>query len=254
MSDDKEFDPWELTSGLVDDADVAFKECSFGFRSDYNDGQTLLFMADAIIDGDDGPEESELIFPCGNGWEATEKGAKAKREDGKRKGFNKNSGYGLLISAATEVGAGDVLKGRGTPMEAAIWNGLVFHMKRKKISYGGDIGEKERLLPTEFKGYVDAGKVTKPTTKPDTDQARKAAGVPAASAPAAADNGAATEGLPAKLRIGLRKLAEDVKGGGGDHDAFLEKAFEMEGVEGNSAAENAVMADGADSIWAKAGS
>lgn len=136
-------------------------------------------------------------------------------------------------------------------MEAAIWNGLVFHMKRKKIGYGGEIGDKERLLPTEFKGVAGEGGIAKPASTP------AAASTPTAptateTAPDAGGDGGAADGLSGKLKIALRKLAKEVKASGGDHDAFAEKAFELDGVDGNSAAENAVMNDGDGSIWASA--
>lgn len=226
------FDPWQLASGLVDDCDVVIKDAYFAFDPQYNNGETLLLKWEVTTDDADTPETT-IMFSTGSGWETRDKGATAVREDGKQKGFSKQSGIGMLVSAAIECGAGDVLKSRGTPMEAAMWKGLSFHMKRKTVSFGGDIKDTERMLPTEFKGDGGSGTSNKAATSNN-----------APTTVEAGTNGGG--GLSAKLKVDLMKLAKDCA----DHDTFVERAFtEVAEVNGNADAEQAVMDPGG--IWAK---
>jgi hypothetical protein len=234
------FDPWHFSSGLIDDCDITIREAYFAFDPNYQQGEALVLKMEVDTDDDDEPK-STLMFPCGKGWEPKDKGARAGREDGRQKPFNKSSGIALLCAAAIETGAGDIIKDRGDPMQANIWEGLSFHMKRRRIDYGGEIGEIERLLPTEFHGDKSKGAKTgggsKPaasaasTTKEDTPADEPAADVPA---------------LKGALKVKLMKLAKECD----DHDTFLEKAYETEGVDGNPAAEAAV--ESPDGLYAEA--
>lgn len=233
------FDPWALTSGLIDDIDVTVRESYFAFDPNYNDGETLLLKWECDTDDDDEPTTT-LMFPTGKGWDMKNKGAQAVREDGKEKAFGKSSGIGLLITAAIEVGAGDVLKDRGTPMEAGIWEGLSFHMKRRTIDYKGDIGEKERLLPTEFKGAKGqgaSGATSTPATTPAT--------TPAAAPTAAPTNAGSEEAMTGKVRVALMKLARAAS----SHDEFMEKAYDMPEVDTNPAVQAVV--DNPDGFYAE---
>lgn len=141
------YDPWELETGLLAEFDAVVDACYFATDAAYNDGATLLLNLDVTI-----PElgESNLRYPCGSGWEAADSGKRAIREDGgDRRTFNKKSGVGLLVQAAVDCGAGDVLRSRGTPLEATIWEGLRFHFKRVKINEGTQY-ETERPLPVAY--------------------------------------------------------------------------------------------------------
>lgn len=250
-----EFDPWQLTSGLPDDFDFTINDSFFEFDPNYNDGQTLVLKLEGVGDGEVG--EQTLMFPCGDGWETPDKGQTAQREDGKRKGFNKSSGYGLLIGAAVECGAGDALRVKGSPMQAGIWRNERFHMKRSEIDYGGEIGKKERLLPTTYLGAVGAGAAAAaPATQAAAQPAQAAPAGPRKAEPGeVATEGVsapstAGEGMSATVKVALIKLAKECE----SHDQFVERAYtEVDGVMGNPAAEEAVMAaDGGLSIWAKA--
>lgn len=245
MADADEFDPWATTSGLVDDIDITISDAYFGFNADYNNGETLVLTIEGTTDDEDNKEYSGF-YPCGGGWETTDKGKTASREDGKRKGFNKTSGYGLFFTAAIEAGAGDVLRERGTPFEAAVWPGLTFHMKRLKHNYGGEIGEIERLLPVEFKGVAGEGGA-KPAKA--TGATKKAAPTKAEPEGEADEAGAASSNgeLPVPLKAKLKKLARECE----THDQFIERAYtEVDGVDGNTAAEEAVMDP--DGLYAEA--
>lgn len=238
-----EFDPFNLGSGLADDVDVTFTDTYFGTDAEYNEGKTLLLIStgktdDAEVEGG----EMRLMYPCGNGWETTDKGKTAVREDGKQKNFIKTSGIGLLITHAIEAGCDlrTVGQEKGvTPFEAALWDGLSFHMKRKQIKYGGEIGTVERLLPDSF--IASGGGSKKSAPKPEPKSEPK--GEPESSGDEAPANGALSAAEKAKLKVLAKKC--------GTHDEFIEKAFtELEFVNNNSAAEDAVMDP--DGIYAEA--
>lgn len=251
MTDDSTFDPWATTTGLVDDVTVTITDAYFAFDPGYNDGQTLLLK---ILGNTDDPENPEFdqFFPCGNGWETADKGATATREDGKKKGFNRNSGYGMFFMRAIQAGAGDVLKSRGTPMEAAVWKGLTFHMKRESIDFGGEIGKKDRILPDQFfpEGIGGSAAGTPSTATPAGTRPGVAAAETAAPAgprradpgpePAAGGATGATGGtldLTVPMRAKLKVAARNA----GSHDGFIEAAYAIEGVEGNPALEEALL-------------
>lgn len=236
---DENFDPFELASGFTDDVDVAFKTASFGFRSDFADfGNPLLLIIDAIVDADDGPVEQELIFPCGKGWEL-KPGSKiiAQREDGKRKNFIKTSAVGLLISHALEAGAPlrDLAVDDNGPMNASMWDNTIWHMKQIEINYGGEIGKKSRLLPTEYKGRA-GGKATTPAVVTETTV------VPNANLAAVPDAPPTANGkLSARTKVEIRKLNESYRAEGKSYEDYLEAGLAL--VEGNSEGEDYVMAD-----------
>jgi hypothetical protein len=240
MADENEYDPWATSSGLVDDVTVTIADAYFTFDPGYNDGQTLVLKIEGHTDDGDSPE-FDAFFPCGNGWETTDKGATASREDGKRKGFNKNTGYGMFFLSAIECGAGDVLKSRGTPMEAAVWKGLVFHMKRKEVDYGGEIGKKDKLVCTEF--FPDGAPGGKPSAAaPAAASGPRRATPPAeeGTSPATAStggNGSILADLPVPLRAKLKAAAK----GAANHDGFIEAAYGIDGVDGNPALEEALL-------------
>lgn len=239
------FDPWQFTSGLPDDFDGYVTDAVFGFNPQYMDGTRLVLMLTVLSDDDDIGEEP-LMYPAGSGWEVKDRGETAVREDGKEKGFNQSSGMGLLCAAAIEAGAGDVLKERGSPMQASIWKGLGFHWNRKSFDYGGDIGSKERLVPTAYLGVKGGGGAA-------AGGGGGAAAAPAAStasAPAAADTPAATPPasgeVTGKTRVALIRLAKQCD----THDLFMEKAYDMAEVADNPAAQ--ALVDTPDALYNEA--
>lgn len=246
MAPTDEYDPWATTSGLPDDIDITITDAYFGVNADYNNGETLVLTIEGTTDDDDLPEYSGF-YPCGNGWETTDKGKTASREDGKRKGFNKTSGYGLFFTHALEAGAEDVLKARGTPFEAEVWKGLTFHFKRLKHDYKGDIGEVERLLPVEFKGEAGKGGA-KPSAKASGKPAPKEVEPEGEADTTTSTSNGAGEGLTVPMKAKLKMLAKKCD----THDAFIEAAYSDEslGIDGNTAAEEAVMDP--DGIYAEA--
>lgn len=154
------FDPFAPSTGLIDDFDFTIDSARFVFDANYNNGQTLCLRLEGRTDN---PQKAELdqLYPCGSGWDVANGGREAVREDGKPKGFNNSSTYYAFIAAALAV-AGDELRSRMAgdhpkgPMDATIWEGLTLHLKQNEIDYGGEIGKKNRLLPTGLGGVAKA--------------------------------------------------------------------------------------------------
>lgn len=237
MSDENEYDPWATTSGLIDDVTVTITDAYFTFDPQYNDGQTLLLKVQGTTDDEENPEFDQF-FPCGNGWETTDKGKSASREDGKKKGFNKNSGYGMFFTRAINAGAGEVLRDRGTPMEADVWKGLTFHFKRETIDFGGEIGKKDRILPDVFLPNGMGG-ASAPAASPKAAGGAVTKADPGPETPAAGNSGASGGKLdiPVPLRAKLKVAARNAA----NHDAFIEAAYGIDGVDGNAAVEEAIL-------------
>lgn len=221
--DDELFDPFTAETGLIDDFDFSIAEAWFTTDAGYNNGETLLLKLTGNTDNPDQPETT-LQYSCGSGWEAEDNGKRAVREDGKRRRFNQSSGIWKLTEAAMNADAGDELRKRGTPMEASMWVGLKFHMKR--VEQGEGDFKTTRPLPVAFLGVVGEGQASAPS------------GAAPASTPAATSNGT---GLSKVLEVKLKKLAKDCA----THEDFIVAAFELEGVDGNADAERAVV----DEAW-----
>lgn len=220
--DDDAFDPFTAESGLIDDFDFTITEAWFTTDASYNSGETLLLKLSGNTDSADQPETT-VQYSCGSGWEAEDGGKKAVREDGKRRRFNQSSGVWKLVEAAMNCGAGEELRKRGTPMEASMWVGLRFHMKR--VEQGEGDFKTTRPLPVSFLGVVGEG---------------SAPAAPAAPAPASAP-AANGSGLSKVLEVKLKKLAKDSD----THEDFIVAAFELDGVDGNADAERVVV----DEAW-----
>lgn len=247
-------DPFHLSSGLMDDIDLTFEEATFGFDPAYNDAETCVLKVTVSSDDPDFDEENNvLLYPCG-GFEPTDKtGRHAQHESGKPKPFNKNSGIGLLIGAMMDTDAADVLQARWkeddlSPFDAELYEGLSFHMKQKTINYGGEIGEKDRLLPEEFLGVVE-GESKKPAKKAKkTAKKSRTARKPARKAPRKAKK--AKPEVSEEIIEAITDIATEVVENDGDHETFTEACYEdIEFGDEEDAASELIEADDEDSIW-----
>lgn len=236
------FDEWSTSSGLIDDVDVTITNAVFTNPSDYMDGQVVVLLLEGQTSDSDNPEFSQY-YSCGNGWEAAERGASVRREDGKRKPFNKSSSYGIFFTRAVELeGAGEVLKGKGTPFQAGTWIGTKWHLNRTTIQGSGEIKDREILLPTAFLG------VTGQSTAPANTGTTGPVSTPASESPPqdhVPTNGELSLPLKAKLKALARQCTT--------HEEFIEKAYTDSSLEvnGNAAAEQAVIETTPGSIWAE---
>jgi hypothetical protein len=250
---DKEFDPWSFSSGLVDSYTGTVEDAYFGFDPQYMDGKRCVLKLEIQAEDPDVGDAGKVIelYPCGDGWEPANKGAKLVREDGNMKPLNNQSGVALLVTSGVEAGAGEELKKRGTPFDANIWKGLRAEWERKSFEFKSKDGQQtySRMLMAKYLGTGGSGGAAAP--------AAQAAPAPVKAEPDAAGTtpaAAATNGdLDAKTKAKLKVLAKQIKGAGGNHDSFVERAFtEVDGVMDNKAAEDAVMDPSDAGIFATA--
>lgn len=209
---------WTTESGLVESYDGTVTRAWFGTDVRYMNGEVLLLNWE--IKPDDPSQFSHLEdgvieerFPCGKGWDSNDGGKSATHESGNaNKRFHRSSIYGRIIDAVPSMpGLIDVLKDRGTEMEAKVWEGMRFHFARQEFDYGGEIGKKSRIMPVEFLG--EAGEGEKPSNG--------ASKVAALKAKAAAANKGNND-----LRGQLVELAKNSD----THESFMDAALEVPGV------------------------
>jgi hypothetical protein len=139
---------WEFTSGLIDDVDAKVVGSEFGYRDEYKtkDGTPLpVFVLKLQPEG--GSDVVEAHYSLGKGWEPAPDGRSARKLEGKPK-FNQSSAYAMLCARA--AGLWPEIKRRGSTLYVGLFDGTVWHWNREKVEYGGEIGSKERLLPTKF--------------------------------------------------------------------------------------------------------
>ena len=164
---------WQTKVGQFNDMEMVITDAEFGYRDDYNEGESeLLIWTFDDLNG----EEREHLISIGTGWDIADKGARVESdsEDGR---FHDTSLLGRYIERFLELGMQDVLKedGRDDPRVASAYIGLKFHMKNEKKDFGGEIGEKEHLMPLEFLGVVGkgAGKAESEEASADDAKAEK---------------------------------------------------------------------------------
>lgn len=129
-------DPWDTTTGLLDDFDLEIEEVWFGTSPEYQNGTRLLLnlRGPAFVDGDLVEPEFHQWLSCGDKWEAVKGGEAAEHVEGKIN-FNRNSAVGRIIEKfKTMPDAMEILRARGVPTEAATWQGLRIHFNRVKVS------------------------------------------------------------------------------------------------------------------------
>lgn len=230
MSDDFELNSeWETSSGLpLADADVTVVACSFGFNANLGADRLCANFTFAPLEGGELIEQS---FTVGKGWEAKNKGAQLVNEDGTPRKVSNRTNFGRLIDSAVAA-----VKASGAtvmPFESAKnadgWVGTNWHMDTVEVDTLNKKNEQVKGEAFIFTAFLGGS---------PTDEAPAAA--KGTSKPAAAKGG-----IDPKLRLALVELAEAAD----DHDAFTEKALELDGVEGNREAEKLVLKTGPGSIW-----
>lgn len=222
-------DSFELASGLpLDGATVTITKTEFGYRQNIAKDTTFACLTFQPESGD----EQEQAYSVGKGWEPGSKGATLVRSDGRKGKLNDQTGYGKWIAAAIKLdGVLDHLRANnGDALVAATWDGLKFELgsMREKTTNPTTGQEKEvsRIMPVKFLGAGGGS-------------------APAAAKPTKADK--AAPALDPAIEAQLLALAEASE----SHDEYMAAAFDLDGVAGNPAAEEAVLASGKGSIWAK---
>lgn len=228
---------WELESGLLDNYDFEVTDAYFATDPRYQGGETWLLHWEGQATTEEGNvQDHTLIIGLGQGWTSEDGGKTVVHEKGKEK-FNQSSRYGRVIARCSKPEAdnylGDdcrrVLVSRGTPREAAIWNGLKFHIDRETIKFGKGLDDREWELPTAFIGVAGvAGKGARPASAatPTATTTSTATASPPATASASTSNGATTTASDKVLKARLKKLARE----SADHSEFFDKATDIPGV------------------------
>lgn len=160
---------WQTTGGQFEDLEMLIKDAEFGYRDDYNEGESELLIW--TFDDSTG-EEREHLISIGNGWDVADGGAKVESDLVEL--FHNSSLIGRYIERFLELGMQEVFKedGRGDPRVASAYIGLKFHMKNEKKDFGGEIGVKGHLMPLEFLGVVGKGKAKAKTEEASADDAK----------------------------------------------------------------------------------
>lgn len=241
-------DPFQVESGLLDDADVIVRDAEFTKRPDAFAPDKLELHLTVFVEGDDGGEQV-LFFGCGDGWESNDGGKTASREDGKDRGFHQNTKVGELFHGLCKVMADDkeadkALRARTqeyptAAREAGFWKGLKLHLSRSDRKGGGEVGDYAVLVVDGFNGIEGgAAKATKKAAKK--------------AAPAKAKTAEAEGGLTDEILAKLDAIAD----ASADHDSFMEAAFaEVPEASTDEVVKAAVAdegVDGDDSIWQRA--
>ncbi len=206
---DTAVDPYGLSTGLLSDFSGRITEAYFGYSTgNYTDADgnpVIVLTLEIDTDNPDKPHITEN-FSVGANWAIEDGGKKLVRERGKNQ-FSDTSRAGELLAYALKSGAGDVMKKKGIPMEAATWQGLSFYWERVDIT-GRDGTVKQRLLPTKFEGGVDTSTASGPAATPTSN----------------------VDGATLAKLIGIAQTSAD-------HDTFLDRAFtEIDSLGSNQAA------------------
>jgi hypothetical protein len=220
---------WETVSGLPDDFDFVIESARFEYRDEYQGGEVCLM----VWYGSSPDEDVEsIIWPCGNGWISADEGARA--EHPKRNRFVNVSMMGRLINRVVgELGVD--MKSRGSAVEAKVWAGLGFHMKRETLEFGPGIledrgGKTQHLMPV---AVLDKKAGAKATTEAQAGtETTDATDTPAPS----------SDGVVKKLELLASKLSKD---------EFQSKAMDMAEVVDNDSLLAQVLDDSDEGFWAK---
>lgn len=154
--DDKgrEYDEsWDPGAGTLDECDGVIVSSRFGYVEKYNDSDgnpqclALIRIQPLTESGRPDGEPIEQSWSCGRGWEPTDNGAAAVHPSGTRK-FRRSALYSKFLSRVNDLFP-DV-KFRGMADRAGALDGLVFHWVNEKFNYGGNIGEREHIMPEKF--------------------------------------------------------------------------------------------------------
>ena len=161
---------WQTKGGQFNDMEMVIKDAEFGYRDDYNEGESeLLIWTFDDVNG----EEREHLISIGTGWDIGPGGASVESDD-PGDHFHDTSLLGRYIDRFIELGMQEVFKedSRSDPRVASAYIGLKFHMKNEKKDFGGEIGVKEHLMPLEFLGVVSKGKAKAKTEEASADDAK----------------------------------------------------------------------------------
>ncbi len=237
--------------GLIDDFDFTITNAFFAPDASYMEGTQTLLHWEGTTDDPDNAEYS-MFWGLGKGWNSPDGGKTIVHESDKAdKFFNENSLIWRVINRCLEdFGLREVLAAKGSPLEAKVWPGLTFHMKREEMSYGKGIEPTVRLMPVSFVGGGTSG---------GTGGAAKASGTTKKAASSTGTKTAAEKLAEAKAKAEAKKagggsLADQLKALAAQHDEFESfqlAAMEVDGVTDDEELMNQILVPD-EGIWAEA--
>jgi hypothetical protein len=143
---------WELDSGLRDDMVLSIHAAYFAPHADYQEGKQLMLF---LIGVDENDEPQELRMSIGADWQTPDGGNTINHPTKRKQHINKSSIFGYWIAYCFEIPElAQALISRGGPTDARIWIDLILHLQAKTLSWGPNIPDQERLMPTEFFGLT----------------------------------------------------------------------------------------------------
>lgn len=225
MSNEEEFDQWDLASGLgLDDVDVDVTAAEFVFNNQLGPNLALALT----FTPRDGEEAKKQHFTMGPGWVAVDGGRRAASESGEPKKISQSSNYGIWLASVGKAVGPEAARQLGNPLNADTWMGTGWHVDRTKRNVmNPETGvEKESTVViaiSGLEGKAGAAKTDKPAkeAKPAKANAAKADSVEAA--------------LPA-----LTKLAQEHD----DEDEFVTAAAQLDVVKDDRAVQRLLYSDG----------
>jgi hypothetical protein len=240
MSNTIEKDLWGTETGLRDVVAGEVISSRFDFDERYNNGASLLLNL-VVADEAEG-DEFTVSIPVGHGWDKADREGKIceyPKEPKKR--FNERSYYGMMINCAIMdqtqthsngvkgLGLAGVLRKKGNPMDATVWEGLRLRFEAVEFDFGPDkkaVDEtgnpvkgarikSSRLFPVAWLGEGSGGGGE---AKPSSN---------GATATKAADEPSSSDLAPEHLSI-LKKAKAKAKG---DFDKFEDAVLNSDMVE-----------------------
>lgn len=233
---------WGLGSGLaLDGMTGIISDAEFGFNASIGAGICCLNLTIQDTE-DDNAEEVEQSFSCGNKFEASKDGSELLGKGP----IIKTSNYGLLLGSLAEC-VDDISVLELDPRNADTWKGML-------VSWGSVVAtttnpttgvskESTKFIITDFHGRGDdPAPATKGTAK---KAATKTVNKTVNKKAPASDH----EGIEDDLWNALMELAGEHE----DHGDFATAALDIPEVDGNKAAQKAIMGTKPGSVWAAKG-
>ena len=166
MAKEDTFDPWETSTGLLDNFDFKVDRAWFGEVEDSDSERLYLFLeGPAVDDEDEEYEDHTERYSLGKGWEVIDDGNEV--ETASRNGtFNQSTGIGHFILSILALGEeeAEYIKDRGRPTRAKTFKGLRMHMVGRVVSEWEDVDNPGTMirwslnLPTSIKMKKGKGK------------------------------------------------------------------------------------------------
>lgn len=210
---------WEFASGLpLDGADVEITNAVFEVDNSYMAGATVLAVTFTPIAGGDSQRQ---LYSCGQRFEPIDGGAALGHESGKNVMPHKNTNYGKFGEAAARSENADKFLAFATdgPLSTTSWIGT-------KWTLGS--------LATENFQTKKAGSLIIPVVYLGGPDGQTSGG--GAKASKASSGSVSTDIDPDVLAAIIAVAAKHEEFGD-----FMDEALELEGVQGNKAAEKLVM-------------